>query len=55
MLIGENQYGICRERLFDGQQVGRFEGHRQIDVADFSDETGRDWTNGDGHGPQQSV
>jgi hypothetical protein len=41
MLIGEEQHGIGRERLFDGQKVGRLKRRRQVDVADFGDEAGR--------------
>src|SRR5262249_33952604 len=51
-----NQHGIGRKRLFDGEEVGRRERSRQIDVADFSGETGRDRANSDGHGsPRESV
>ena len=49
MLIGKDQHSVCRERVLDGSKVGRFEGSRQVDIADFSRKTGRDWTDSDGH------
>src|SRR5215472_14178133 len=50
MLVGEDQHGIFRECVFDVRKIGRFERCRQVDVADFSDETGRDRTDGNSHG-----
>jgi hypothetical protein len=50
MLLGENQYSIFGEGVFDGRKVGRLDWLRQIDIADFGGEAGRDRTDGDRDG-----
>src|SRR5262249_17588422 len=48
-LIGENQDRILGEGFFDCLEVGRGDLFRQVDIADFSSEAGRDRIDGYGH------
>src|SRR5262249_46551201 len=48
-LIGENQDRILGEGFFDCLEVGRGDLFRQVDIADFGSEAGRDGIDGYGH------
>src|SRR6516164_5586638 len=54
-LIGENQDRILGEGFFDCLEVGRGDLFRQVDIADFSSEAGRDRIDGYGHDQTRSA